>query len=120
YKLGTNPRVADTDGDGINDGDEVTRGTNPLNADSDADGISDGLELRLGTDPLNPDSDGDGIPDGVETQLGTNPKVANPTTTVQGRVVDAQGNAIFGASVITFRFFTGVTDATGQFSLPHV
>ena len=27
---GTNPLVADTDGDGLNDGDEVEYGTNPL------------------------------------------------------------------------------------------
>lgn len=32
---GTNPNVADTDGGGVNDGDEVLRGTDPLNPEDD-------------------------------------------------------------------------------------
>ena len=35
-------------------------------ADSDRDGLSNGQELELGTDPQNPDSDGDGIIDGAD------------------------------------------------------
>jgi hypothetical protein len=43
---------ADTDGDGVNDADEVyLHLTNPLLADSDADGLSDGEELAAGTNP---------------------------------------------------------------------
>ncbi|NIP95054.1 MAG: hypothetical protein GWO24_17045, partial [Akkermansiaceae bacterium] len=44
---------ADTDGDSLRDGDEVTEGTDPLNPDSDNDGIGDGTEVALGSDPLN-------------------------------------------------------------------
>ncbi|MCC7355795.1 MAG: hypothetical protein IT330_18790, partial [Anaerolineae bacterium] len=33
YKMGTNPRQADTDGDGANDGSEVAAGSDPLKAD---------------------------------------------------------------------------------------
>ncbi len=44
--------MADTDGDGLNDGDEVTRTTNPLLADTDNDGINDGAEVAAGTNPL--------------------------------------------------------------------
>ncbi|MFN8053688.1 MAG: Ig-like domain-containing protein, partial [Acidimicrobiales bacterium] len=81
----TDPDNPDTDGDGINDGDEVAGGgdpgtydpgvdTDPLDADTDDDGLKDGDELNgTGplsdwgpTDPLDPDTDGDGIPDGVE------------------------------------------------------
>lgn len=52
--LGTDPLKADTDGDGLSDGDEVnTYLTNPLLADSDADGQSDSLEITAGTDPTN-------------------------------------------------------------------
>ncbi|MBR9911261.1 MAG: hypothetical protein GYB33_13010 [Gammaproteobacteria bacterium] len=56
YNLGTNPLRADTDGDGINDGEEVVAGadgyiTNPLLADSDGDGLSDGVEVAVGSDP---------------------------------------------------------------------
>ena len=36
----TNPQVADTDGDGIDDGPEITLGTDPLDTDSDGDYFS--------------------------------------------------------------------------------
>ena len=52
------------------------KGTDPLNADSDNDGLTDGEEAGaagLGTDPLNPDTDGGGTPDGIEVATGTNP-----------------------------------------------
>ncbi len=67
-QLGTNPRVADTDGDGLSDGDEVFKyKTNPLKADSDGDGLSDGDEvLKYHTDPNKADTDGDGLNDGDE------------------------------------------------------
>jgi len=84
YQLGTNPLLADTDGDGLNDGDEVAGAgsrppTDPLNPDTDGDGLSDLAESNTGvwvsaadpgTDPTNPDTDGDGLSDGVETNTG--------------------------------------------------
>ncbi len=120
FQLGTDPKNPDTDGDGVTDGEEVKRGTNPLSPDTDGDGLTDGEEIRLGTDPLNPDTDGDGIPDGIEIKLGLNPLVADPTTTVQGHVVDQSGNPVAGANVVVFRFFIAVTDAAGFFSLSKV
>ncbi|HXK21169.1 MAG TPA: MarR family transcriptional regulator, partial [Myxococcota bacterium] len=55
--LGTNPDIADTDGDGLADGAEVhTHGTNPLVFDTDGDGFGDGDEVAAGSDPLNPAS----------------------------------------------------------------
>ena len=57
YLKGTDPFNADTDGDGLSDGDEVNKyHTNPLLADTDGDGIPDGIEIANGTDPLNPSS----------------------------------------------------------------
>ena len=37
---GTDPNNADTDSDGLKDGDEVQRGTNPLQVDSDGDDMN--------------------------------------------------------------------------------
>jgi len=102
WVIGTNPRSADSDGDGMPDGWEVgcgydplafgelldtdadglpdnlenTLGTNRNNPDSDSDGRDDGDEYYGGTDPLNPDTDGDGLSDGVEFSLGTDPNDA--------------------------------------------
>src|ERR1019366_3438271 len=57
YQLGTNPINPDTDGDGLNDGDEVNKyHTYPLFADSDGDLIPDGVEITTGTNPLDPQS----------------------------------------------------------------
>jgi len=120
YLLGTNPHNPDTDGDGVPDGQEVKLGTNPLDPDTDHDGLTDGQELALGTNPLSADTDGDGIPDGIEVRLGLNPLVPDPTTTVQGRVVDGSGNPVAGASTVVFTYFTGFTDSTGFFTIPFV
>jgi hypothetical protein len=51
---GTSAEYADTDVDGLNDGDEVFYyGTSPVYADSDGDSYGDGYELAMGFDPLN-------------------------------------------------------------------
>ncbi len=56
-ELGTNPNKADSDGDGLNDGDEVNiHKTAPLKADTDGDGFNDKAEIDAGTDPLSPNS----------------------------------------------------------------
>ena len=67
-KFGTNPELADTDGDGLKDGDEVNLfKSDPLKIDPDDDGLADGEEiLKYKTDPLKSDTDGDKIPDGEE------------------------------------------------------
>ena len=64
--------VADTDGDGLSDADEIAlHGTDRLSADTDGDGISDAAEIAAGTSPILADTDGDGIPDSSESLLGT-------------------------------------------------
>ncbi|MBN1302742.1 MAG: OmpA family protein [Melioribacteraceae bacterium] len=67
-ELGTDPMSADTDGDGLNDGDEMKQyNTDPKNNDSDGDGLSDGAEIKTHqTNPNKADSDDDGLSDGVE------------------------------------------------------
>ena len=80
-RLGTDPALADTDGDGLADSvetlntmtDPTTPNTyDPVVTDGDLDLDSDGLtnleELAAGTDPIEPDTDGEGLLDGVEVQ----------------------------------------------------
>lgn len=66
--------VKDTDGDGLSDDEETTIGSNPMDADSDDDGLIDGQEPNPTADTdgdglinvLDPDSDNDGLFDGTE------------------------------------------------------
>ncbi|MBT7852161.1 MAG: hypothetical protein HN675_02475, partial [Opitutae bacterium] len=63
----------DTDNDGLTDAEEEHyHGTNISKADSDGDGLMDGHELSHGTDPNDSDSDSDGFIDGEEFAAGTN------------------------------------------------
>ncbi len=71
--FGTDPTVADSDGDGVYDGEEVAIGTNPVDTDTDGDEITDDEEMDLGTDPLAPDTDSDGLPDFWEVYNGFDP-----------------------------------------------
>ena len=79
---GTDPLLPDTDGDTLNDGDEIAKGTDPNNDDTDNDGLRDNVETDTGvfvdandtgTDPNNADTDGGRTPDGIEVQEGTDP-----------------------------------------------
>ncbi len=75
-EIGTDPRNPDTDGDGLNDGEEFhSYKTDPLNPDTDGDGLKDGDEVyEYKTKPLVADSDGDGLNDGDEVNIyKTNP-----------------------------------------------
>ena len=92
YLAGTNPRMTDTDADGLSDAEEViTYLSDPLDPDTDGDGLLDGREVwdkdldgvydggffpewaggDLDNDgfidgPTDWDTDGDGMPDGFE------------------------------------------------------
>lgn len=75
---GTHAHVADTDGDGLNDGGEATAGSNPFTSDSDYDNMPDNFEVTQGLNPINyrdalDDTDGDRIPNVYEWANGTSP-----------------------------------------------
>ena len=78
-EIGSDPNKADTDEDGLNDGDEVRIwNTIPMNRDTDGDGWTDGEEVNVrGTNPLVADTDGDTIPDPID-----NDPLAQPTATI--------------------------------------
>lgn len=89
---GTDPDDPDTDGDDLEDGDEVlVYSTDPLSNDTDGDGLDDGAEKSLWGESwqkdldndnlinlVDPDADGDGLADGQEAkEFGTDPKLAD-------------------------------------------
>lgn len=95
-EAGTGIRVADTDGDGLSDSQEVAvHETDPTDADTDGDGLQDRLEVNeYGTDPTSADSDGDGLADGEEVAShGTDPTAAD---TDGDGLSDRQEVAVYG------------------------
>lgn len=87
-ELETSPVLADTDKNGIMDGDEdfdadklnnleeYKNETDPFEMDTDDDGLSDFEEITCyKTDPLEEDTDGDTLNDGDEIVMGFNPLV---------------------------------------------
>jgi hypothetical protein len=93
YDAYAKPTVADTDGDGLSDGDEVNlHGTSPLLTDTDGDDMPDAWEVTHGLAPLVADgfedADGDRYPNVFEYASATNPassaSVPTPTYVVNG------------------------------------
>lgn len=96
YANNTDPHVADSDGDGLNDGFEVnTSFTNPMLADTDGDGLTDSEEVNThNTNPNLADSDLDGLSDGDEVNIHhTNPNLADTDgDTFNDNIEVAQGS----------------------------
>jgi hypothetical protein len=113
------PIVADSDGDGLADWEELyVYNTNPNNADQDGDGMDDGLQIALGGNPLtntpandprptptNGDSDGDGYRDIYEALVGTDWTNPNSKPTLG----DLNGNGVIdnADAAIVFNIVAG-------------
>ncbi len=70
YQVTSDPTLKDTDGDGLDDSDELANQTDPRLADTDADKISDSDEYNLVySSPTTADTDGDTLSDGAEYTL---------------------------------------------------
>ena len=65
-------------------------GTDPLLADTDGDAVGDLKELQIGTDPFNPDTDGDGSADGVEIASQTDPLDGIRPSDHQAKLIDIE------------------------------
>lgn len=87
----TDPSRADSDGDGLTDGQEAgplkreKQGaaryaglSNPVKVDSDGDGVGDGVEFFADMNPMSHDTDDDGLRDDLELEYGSDPTLANP------------------------------------------
>ena len=108
----------DADADNIADDLEWDLGLDPGNADSDGDGVADGDEISIyRTDPSNWDSDGDGVSDGEELfGRKTDPLVwdepaAQPDQSLAQEAVDPAGSAEFEQ--------TAASPPAGEASLPQ-
>jgi len=86
----SDPRLADTDNDGLSDGEEVGEPivtpfegmvfpvfSDPRLEDTDGDGLSDPLEADAGSRARSNDTDGDGLSDYDELAIGTDPTVVD-------------------------------------------
>lgn len=126
----TNPRNADTDGDGLADDEEPN--SDPRDDDTDDDDLRDGFEVngyriagqRCHSNPASPDTDGDYRNDGDEYEDGTNPCSAEtPRLRINNvRVNERAGTATFTVTldspvgtVVTVNYATAdVTARAGQ------
>ena len=81
--LGTDPENADSDGDGMRDGWEVSHGFDPADPgdaveDPDYDGLTNLEEQDNGTHPFLTDTDSDGCMDGAEVAGARDPLSQDP------------------------------------------
>ncbi|MBM4341898.1 MAG: hypothetical protein FJ100_00775 [Deltaproteobacteria bacterium] len=105
--------MPDADADGLPDAEEIHVGTNPADADSDDDGIFDGNEWNLSLDPdrdgapcaNDADSDNDGLSDGTERNVAITAKATwllrrnfgadeDPTTATNPLRADSDGDGL--------------------------
>ncbi|MGJ8697459.1 MAG: LamG-like jellyroll fold domain-containing protein [Verrucomicrobiaceae bacterium] len=77
--------TSNSDGDDLTDLQEYTAGTDPTLADTDGEGLSDSDEVNVyASDPNDRDSDGDGFQDDVEVEFESNPNDSGSLPVIPG------------------------------------
>ncbi len=117
---GSNPILADTDGDGLNDGGEFAHGTSSRVVDMDDDGMPDGWEVKNELDPLSASGQHGSEGDPDDDFLSNAQEYANAS---QPNKSDTDGDGLTDfkevGGIITTSFpwleFTTKTDITGLF-----
>jgi len=126
----TDPNVADSDGDGLSDGDEAYLYNTDFNlADSDYDGLIDGDEIYLhNTNPTSDDTDNDWLRDGDEVSIyGTNPNSSDSdndgmtdreeifnTQSTDPNNPDSDGDGLDDSQEVTFNTDPNLADTSGD------
>ena len=97
-------------------------GSDPLRADSDDDGLTDGQEAtEVGTNPNKEDTDGDGFSDGREVAAQSDPKDPAIVPTIRlvgwwpldGDLEDHSDNGNDGTAIVEATFEDSAPDASG-------
>ena len=117
YRTGSGRISLDADGDGLNHDAELLYGTSPLLADTDGDGLTDAQEIQIyATSPILADSDGDGLTDGQEVLVYfTNPNVSNKGDLAPRNRPDGVANV--ADLLILARFVEGLDSPSAQESV---
>ena len=107
----SDPTLDDTDGDGLLDGAEVnTHGSSPLKTDTDEDGLNDREEVvTYHSNPAVKDTDGDGFDDFFEVNTGFDPALASSTPDALSSIRTAVEFRFNAANGISYRI-EGSTD----------
>ncbi len=122
FGANSDPLNADTDGDGLSDGQETAIGTSPAKADTDGDGMPDGWEVQFGLDPLSiegddgadGDPDNDGLDNLNEHELGANPTLVD--TDGDGLTDGEEAVCVSFASPLPWLEISPMAELTGAFT----
>lgn len=122
FGTGSDPTIADTDGDGLGDGVESTIGTSARYTDTDLDGLTDAWEYSNGLDPLSASGDNgaDGDPDGdylsnrKEMEYATDPSVSD--TDGDGLCDGLETGSVFATNALPWLTFDMSEDITAEIS----
>ena len=118
--LGTDPLLADTDGDSISDGEEIAEGadgivTNPLLKDSDGDLVEDGFEVALGLDPTNgADGSADVVIDGRTVTFSGSTRIVGTLSLINGAALTHHAQELRGEKRLEIEATSVVVDATSR------